>query len=208
MQRTAWMIGLVLALTALADGQEPQAPTKQPPLPSKSLPISAEALRDLSAVATTRPRGLQVVPPSLGEIWQANQRFLEVQNRQRARYGLAPLTIDWKLAAAAWVQAMNCAERGVLSHTGGDGSNVGDRVSGQGYRWVGVAENGAMQSAPPRGWPGDPRTPDWAVDGWMASPGHRANLLGNYADFGGAYTDAPNGDRYWFVVYARTRPSS
>ena len=59
------------------------------------------------------------------------------------------------------------ADNRYFSHTSLDGSTLGNRVDRQGYSWRTVAENIAV------GYP----TPEAVLDGWMNSPGHRANIL-------------------------------
>ena len=60
---------------------------------------------------------------------------------------------------------------GFFSHTGSDGSSVGERVTFQGYDWNQVGENifGTGDTSSD--------APQLAFDWWMASPTHRANLL-------------------------------
>jgi uncharacterized protein YkwD len=145
-----------------------------------------------------------IVPsPTRAELIEASRRVLAAQDRQRAARGLAPLSFDERLMAAASAQALDCAHRDRLTHTGADGSDVGTRVRRAGFRWRSVAENAAMQPMNPPGGSGDGRTAEWAVDGWMQSRGHRANLLGSYTHCGAAFADTGRGTRYWVAVYAR-----
>jgi uncharacterized protein YkwD len=133
-------------------------------------------------------------------------RLLARHNRERERAGRPPLELDERLSAAARVQARDCARRNRMSHRGGDGSGPGDRIGREGLAWSRCAENAAKQPRPPAGWPGgDPRTPEWAMDGWMASRGHRANLLGPYTRMGAAFADGTDGTRYWVVDFATPR---
>lgn len=148
-----------------------------------------------------------VPPSSTGDPQGLSARLLDAQNAERIRAGLPALVFDARLAAAALVQARDCARRDVLTHQGFDGSTSGQRIDRTGYSWSRASENAAQQPKAPPGWPGvDPRTPEWAVSGWMQSPGHRANLLGPYVHAGGAFADAINGTRYWVCDYAT--PSS
>jgi uncharacterized protein YkwD len=54
-----------------------------------------------------------------------------------------------------------------MSHTGSDGSSPGDRITRAGYTWSAYGENVAYGYA----------TPEQVMNGWMNSPGHRANIL-------------------------------
>jgi len=60
------------------------------------------------------------------------------------------------------------ARFGYMSHTGHDGSSPAQRIRAAGYQITGTwAENIA------RGY----RTPAAVMDGWLNSPGHRANIV-------------------------------
>ena len=54
-----------------------------------------------------------------------------------------------------------------FSHTGSDGSNAGQRATAAGYLWQSWGENIAA---------GQPSV-DEVMAGWMASPGHCANIM-------------------------------
>jgi len=88
-------------------------------------------------------------------------------NAERTRHGRAALTLNAKLAVAAQRHADDLVAQNYFSHTGKNGSSVGDRVTAVGYRHCLVAENLSAQYP----------TIQQAVMGWMASPGHRKNIL-------------------------------
>ncbi|WP_306153288.1 CAP domain-containing protein [Roseovarius sp. MMSF_3281] len=96
-------------------------------------------------------------------------------NATRAEAGRDALSVNRKLTRAAAAHARDLAETGAFSHTGSNGSSVGDRVRRQGYGFCFVAENiakgqGALEQV---------------LSGWMASPGHRRNIRAEQAvEFG------------------------
>lgn len=94
-------------------------------------------------------------------------RIAELTNRQRVQAGIAPLRLNLKLSAAAYTHSRNMALNDFFGHTGSDGSRVGQRVAAQGYKYSRVGENIAAGYA----------TPEQVMEGWMNSPGHRANIL-------------------------------
>jgi uncharacterized protein YkwD len=99
------------------------------------------------------------------------QSILERTNAERVRYGLAPLAIDPNLENTARAQAAWMTNNRIMQHG----------------NW-GVAENIAMgqQSA------------EEALGSWMASSGHRANILNpGYRRIGVAAYTAPDGSCYW-----------
>jgi uncharacterized protein YkwD len=95
------------------------------------------------------------------------QRVVELTNFQRSQAGLAPLKLNEKLSKAAYAHSRDMALNDYFSHTGSDGSDVSDRVRSTGYRYLNAGENIAAGYT----------TPEDAVQGWMNSPGHRANIL-------------------------------
>lgn len=74
---------------------------------------------------------------------------------------------DDALTAAAAGHSQDMAAQNYFSHTSQDGRSFSARIGTAGYRWSRVAENIAA------GYP----TVQAVMDGWLASPGHCANLL-------------------------------
>jgi uncharacterized protein YkwD len=87
-------------------------------------------------------------------------------NGARAANGLPALQVDVRLQTAAVGQSTFLASVGRLDHSGPDGSNVLTRVMRLGYRGHMVGEDLAAGMGPAA-----------TVRAWMASPGHRENLL-------------------------------
>ncbi len=114
-------------------------------------------------------------------------------NEQRANAGLPPVKIDERLTSAAQAHANDIAQRQVLTHTGSDGTNAGQRINAYGYGWTTWAENAAAGQ----------QTPAQVMDSWMNSAGHRANILnGSMIDIGIAAAAGSNGVTYWVMVLA------
>jgi uncharacterized protein YkwD len=93
--------------------------------------------------------------------------IVNLTNSYRQQNGLAPLTLNSRLSNAAQTHTQNMAFQDFVSHVGVDGASVGHRVSATGYQWSLVAENIAAGY----------QTAADVVQGWIDSPGHRANLL-------------------------------
>jgi uncharacterized protein YkwD len=92
---------------------------------------------------------------------------VELVNAERAKVGCSPLTVNAKLTQAAQAHSEDMAAHQNMSHTGSDGSAPGDRITGAGYVWSSYGENVAYGYA----------TPEQVMAGWMASPGHKENIL-------------------------------
>ena len=96
------------------------------------------------------------------------QEVIVLVNQERAARGLPPLKASPELSAAAQAHSQAMAEGDFFDHTDPrTSSTVGDRVTAAGYDWSFVAENIGQ------GYP----TPAQAMEGWMDSPGHQANIL-------------------------------
>lgn len=95
------------------------------------------------------------------------QKVLDLTNLQRSRFGLNPLTLNADLNRAAQTHSESMALDDFFSHTGADGSSPFDRIRATGYTYSTAAENIAAGYS----------TPETVVEGWMNSPGHRANIL-------------------------------
>jgi len=96
-----------------------------------------------------------------------SQEMLSLINSYRAQNGLAALTIDSKLTAAAMVHSKDQAARCTMSHDGSDGSKAWNRIEAQGYDWSVAAENVAAGQT----------SVAQVMTSWWNSPGHRANIL-------------------------------
>lgn len=95
-------------------------------------------------------------------------RVVELTNVERQNAGLTPLSWNPQLQDAAQSYSEVLASSSCFAHTCGPVPNFADRDGQAGYSdWTNIGENIAA------GYP----TPEAVVAGWMASPGHRANIL-------------------------------
>lgn len=110
-------------------------------------------------------------------------------NALRAEAGQAPLAVSGVLTRAAEGHARDMAQNGFFSHTGSDGSGVGDRARAAGYRFCFIAENIASGQS----------SMDGALSAWMGSADHRRNILSEGAR---EFALARAGD-IWVMVLGR-----
>ncbi|WP_420627188.1 CAP domain-containing protein [Candidatus Leptofilum sp.] len=127
------------------------------------------------------------------------QVVVDLINDEREKAGCAPLQVNSKLVAAAQGHSEDMAFNDFFSHTGSNGSSPGQRIAAQGYSYSTWGENIAAGYS----------TAASAVNGWMNSSGHRANILNcNYQETGVGYyylandTGNENWNRYWTQVFA------
>jgi uncharacterized protein YkwD len=120
------------------------------------------------------------------------QALLDRTNAERKAAGVPELKASPKLFAAARGHAANMAKQNVLAHDL-DGKTFGDRITAAGYRFASAAENVAQGQ----------QTPKEAVETWMNSPPHKANLLNaDYTAVGLAVAANDKGERFWVQVFA------
>jgi uncharacterized protein YkwD len=85
-----------------------------------------------------------------------------------------------------------------FEHTGHDGSSPAQRIAATGYSYRIVGENIAS----------GPETPQEAVQGWLASPGHCQNIMdARFEETGIAYDASRSGEPsiYWVQEFAAAR---
>ena len=98
------------------------------------------------------------------------QKVVDLVNEARAAQGLSPLVLDSALTACADIRAVEIGTS--FSHTRPDGRSCFTVLSDNGYSYRKAGENIASGY----------RSPESVVNGWLNSPGHRANILS--AEFG------------------------
>jgi len=110
-----------------------------------------------------------------------------------------PLAWNAPLTQAALVHSDDMASGNFFSHTGSDGSSAGDRATAAGYVWSTWGENIAAGQTTVRE----------VMQGWMASPGHCANIMTpRFRDIGVACVSgtASNTFRtYWTMTLGASR---
>ena len=183
MDRTTASLFLLVALASCGGGGD--AAPAPPPAPAPAPAAQATCgLADFQADALARINARRAAGANCGA---------------RGTFPAAP-AVRWNdaLAAAAAAHAKDMAERNYFDHVSPDGGTPADRVSAQGYDWRTVGENIAAGQ----------RSVAEAVDGWVASDDHCANLM-NVAirDIGlaCASNEASRYGRYWVLDMAAPR---
>jgi uncharacterized protein YkwD len=134
--------------------------------------------------------------PSLDEANAIERHAFEQTNQARVENGLAPLAWDSDLCRMARVHSEKMASQGFFSHESPDGLQLKERAHLSGilhFRVIGenIAYNKGYDD------PGG-----FAVERWMTSSGHRANIL--YSAFQGSAIGsyvAPDGSVYLTQVF-------
>ncbi len=166
-----------------APGPEPGTLTP-PPTPPKVAPTDPvlPAAGPATAQAPTRS-ARQASGATIAAVVKAT-------NAERVAAGCRALRVDDRLHTAAQRHSVDMAKRKKMSHIGGDGSTFTERIRSAGYRRPG-AENIAF---------GQPAAAS-VVAAWMASSGHRRNILNcSYTAIGVGFD--PRGN-YWTQNFGR-----
>jgi hypothetical protein len=116
-------------------------------------------------------------------------------NQARAQAGAGPLRWDAALATAARQHCLRMTAEGPISHQYAGEPDVSARAAQAGAHFSLIEENVAI--AP---------TPAAIHDGWMHSPGHRANLLNPQVDHVGVAVVAGRHGLYAVADYERAVP--
>ena len=121
---------------------------------------------------------------------ELNDKVLEIcvlTNTERANADKEYLSLDAALSTIAQAHAEDMVNRAFFSHTNPDGLTAFDRLTNAGISYQAAAENIAAGQT----------SAESAMDSWMNSPGHQANILGE------AYTKIGIGyfQNYWVQVF-------
>jgi uncharacterized protein YkwD len=149
----------------------------------------------------SRPRRVSSITTSVTSLGDANEierRAFESTNVARVKNGLAPLVWSAALCQVARTHSESMVRRGYFDHESPDGERLRDRVRAVGiahFRVLGenIAYNQGYDD------PGG-----FAVERWMISPGHRANILSNEFEQAavGSFV-APDGTVYLTQVFIK-----
>jgi uncharacterized protein YkwD len=128
-----------------------------------------------------------------GQDEAAAQRIIQQTNELRWQHRLPPLVVSQELGSAAQAFAYELSLTGRFDHTGQGGSTLMQRAEASGYgHWLFLAENLARGTGA--------LDPDAVVDAWMASGGHRINMVAREASEIGVACFVVPGQRYLCVA--------
>lgn len=161
-----------------------------------NLSFSTKLISDVSTEVSSIgvPQAASPQPVAASPVNSYIQQVLDLTNAERNKGGLQPLRLNNKLNQSAQAHSQDMAIADYFSHTGANGSNAGDRAATAGYYYSSLGENIAAGYI----------TPQEVVQGWMNSPGHRANIMNaGYQELGIGYyylandTGNVNYNYYW-----------
>ncbi|MGW1537831.1 CAP domain-containing protein [Streptomyces aureus] len=120
------------------------------------------------------------------------RKVVALTNTERARAGLAPLTAEATLTTAAQAHCADMVARDFYAHTSPEGGQPWDRAAAAGFTLGAIGENIACGQ----------RSPAEVVQGWMDSPGHRANILKrDFTHIGIGLAGGSSAGMYWTQLF-------
>ncbi|WP_312091185.1 CAP domain-containing protein [Aminipila sp.] len=129
-----------------------------------------------------------------GTVGSYEQQVADLVNQERAKAGLAPVTLNTKLSGVAEKKAEDMRDKNYLSHTSPTYGSPFDMMKQFGVTYSAAGENIAKGQ----------KTPQSVMDAWMNSSGHRANILSsNYDQIGVGYVTDSNGNTYWVQMFIK-----
>ncbi len=137
--------------------------------------------------------------PTERELRDLEQRVHHLVNEQRCRAKLPPLVWREDVARAARDHSKNMAERNFFDHEDPRLGNVDKRLNRFRVPWRACGENIFMLH-------GYENPAQVAVQGWMESPGHRANILQKEFTHAGVGVVYCPRDRRYYLTQIFIRP--
>jgi uncharacterized protein YkwD len=193
---------IVTALLALAVPAQAQAKTGYTAqrVAKARIALGSHVAVQRLALAAARPKAAATaecanadIVPAAGNLDAVRAAVLCLHNQVRAENGMPALKGAPKLRRAAEGHSADMVARGYFEHTSPSGDSMVDRILRAGYV---RADSGWLLGENLEWGTGSLATPRGAIDAWMKSPGHRANLLKRgYKHMGvGIALGVPTGD--------------
>jgi uncharacterized protein YkwD len=185
----------------------PPTPTPVPPTPTPIPPTLTPVPPTVTPVpptATPLPPTATPVPPTAttaplppASLTSHESQMYALHNQYRASGGLAGLQIDGTLVAIARQRAQDMAAKNYFAHTSPSGETAFSIMDDFNYSYSIAGENIARNNYPQN------QTVGVAMDGFMNSPGHRANIMeSQFTRVGIGVAFDGNGMIYYAVVFA------
>jgi len=140
------------------------------------------------------PTETTAAAPATGALGAYEQQVVDLVNKERAAVGLPALKVNVKLAQVAEKKAEDLRDRNYFDHQSPTYGSPFDMMKQFGISYIAAGENIAKGQ----------KTPADVMNGWMNSPGHRANILNaNFTEIGVGYVTDSNGTTYWVQHFIR-----
>ncbi|TQR05539.1 hypothetical protein FG383_19615 [Psychrobacillus soli] len=163
-----------------------KAPVTKKPVVTEKAPVKKPVTPPVAQKPAT-----PVTPPVVKEPVKENnesvqvpaaiQQVVDLTNQERAKAGLKALQIDTKLTQSAQAKSQDMKNRNYFSHTSPTYGSPFEQMKSFGVTYKSAAENIAKGQ----------RSATEVVKAWMASSGHRANIMNpSYTHIGVGLSDS------------------
>jgi uncharacterized YkwD family protein len=149
------------------------------PTQVKQAPTATPAKTTTAAQApAATPAKTTTTAPASANIGNYEQQVVDLVNKERAAAGLPALKMNTKLAGVAEKKAEDLRDNNYFDHQSPTYGSPFDMMKQFGITYTAAGENIAKGQ----------KTPSDVMNGWMNSPGHRANILNaEYTEIGVGY---------------------
>ncbi len=135
------------------------------------------------------PGDVLTIPAVPSSVSAYESEVVRLVNAERTKQGLAPLTHNWQLSRVARYKSEDMRAKSYFSHTSPTYGSPFQMLRSFDITYRTAGENIAKGQ----------RTPAAVVSGWMASSGHRANILNSsFTEIGVGYVADGN---YWTQMF-------
>ncbi|WP_379969076.1 CAP domain-containing protein [Ectobacillus sp. sgz5001026] len=161
-----------------------QQSTPAPTQTKQSTPAPTQTKQSTPTPTQTKQSTPAPTPaPQQGVLSAYEQKVVDLTNAERAKNGLGALKVDATLSKVAKAKSQDMNNLNYFDHTSPTYGSPFDMMKQFGITYTTAGENIAMGQ----------QTPEEVVQAWMASPGHRANILNNtYTYIGVGYVSGKN----------------
>ncbi len=173
--------------------------TEPPPVASAS--VAPARTRTIVPTPQAEPSPPTNPSPPLDTASAIASEVLQLMNHERTAEDMPSLVHSARLQSIAYAHSADMLEHKYFSHENLMGCSSSCRATNAGFEWRRIGENIYMME----GFDLSPQeTAQKIVTGWMQSPGHRANILGNF-ELSGVGIATVGGRVYATALYATPR---
>lgn len=148
--------------------------------------------QNTNSISKPAPPPPPKLPITSSDFSQFQTRVLDLVNQERAKAGLNPLTLNAKLSSVATKKSQDMADLNYFDHTSPTYGSPFDMMKQFGVSYQTAGENIAKGQT----------SPEQVMDGWMNSPGHRANILNaSFTQLGVGVVKNANGQLIWTQMF-------
>ncbi|MFJ8258140.1 CAP domain-containing protein [Peribacillus asahii] len=174
-----------------------QAPTQQAQQPTQAkqqAPTQQQAQKPTTQQPTTNNNATaDTNKPTAAEtntsVSAFEKKVVELTNAERAKQGLAPLTLDTELSKVARAKSQDMKDKNYFDHNSPTYGSPFDMMKSFGISYKSAGENIAQGQT----------TPEQVVQAWMNSQGHRENIMNSsFTHIGVGYVASGN---YWTQMF-------